>query len=338
MSRVLVTGATGFIGSHLVETLSEQGAEVTCLVRATSKVERPRTLGAGLAYGDVTEPDGLPGAVAGHRVVYHLAGRTRAHTPRDFHRVNEQGVRNVARACAAQTTPPVLVVVSSLAAAGPAPGRPRTESDPPGPVSCYGRSKRAGELAAEQLADRVPTTVIRPPFVFGARDRAGLCICRAIAQTGLHVVPGLGRQRLSVIHAADLVRLLLLAAERGSRLAPGLHEEGGAPPGYYFAAGDDHPTYAELGRRIGAALGRARLGVVPTPPRAVWVVAAANELLGRVRGEPPVLGLDKAREARAGAWTCSARRAQEELGFQVAASLDERLRQTAEWYRREGWL
>jgi len=338
MSRVLVTGASGFIGSHLVEALSERGDEVTCLVRKTSKVDRLRALGAVLTYGDVTDPAGLPEAVAGHEIVYHLAGLTRTLRRGDFHRVNEQGVRNVARACAAQATPPVSVVLSSLAAAGPAPRRPRIESDPPEPVSRYGRSKRAGERAAEQLADRVPTSVVRPPPVFGPRDRAGLAIFRAIARTGLHVVPGLGRMHLSLIHAADLARLLILVAERGARLELQAREAAAASQGYYFAAGDEHPTYAELGRKIGTALGRARIRIVPTLPRTVWLVAAWGELLGRLRGQPPAVGFDKAREARAGSWTCSAERAQEELDFQITTPLDERLCETAEWYRREGWL
>ncbi len=222
MSKVLVTGAAGFIGSHVIRALLERGDEVTGLVRKTSSLDRLKSLGIELAYGDVTDRASLAAAVPRRQTVYHLAGCTLALRAERYYQVNEQGVRNLAETCAAQDTPPVLVTVSSLAAAGPAPDdRLRTPDDPPAPVSHYGRSKRAGELAAEQFAARVPITIVRPPIVLGEADQYGLPMFRSIAWFGVHPVPGLGRRRYSVVHAADLARLLILAAERGSRLRPG---------------------------------------------------------------------------------------------------------------------
>ena len=132
MSRVLVTGASGFIGSHLVDALVARGDQVTALVRKTSRVDRLESLGVALAHGDLTDPGSLRAAMAGQSIVYHLAGLTRAVRAKQFYQVNELGVRNAAQACAGQPEPPVLVVVSSLAPAGPSPrGRLRRESDPP---------------------------------------------------------------------------------------------------------------------------------------------------------------------------------------------------------------
>jgi len=339
MPKVLVTGASGFVGSHLVEALSARGDDVTCLVRKTSNVDRLLPLGVKLVYGDVTDPESLPDAVPGNCIVYHVAGCTRAIRTRQYHLVNEQGVRNVAEACAGQSTPPVLVTVSSLAAAGPAPsGRMLVETDPPKPVSHYGMSKLAGERAAAEFADRIPVTIVRPPIVLGEADRQGLELFRMIARFGVHVVHALGRNRFSVIHAADLANLLILAAERGARLQPRHADEPAAKEGCYFAACDEHPTYADLGRMIGAALGRHRVMILPTPPRAVWIVATASELLARLRRQPYYLSLDKAREARAGSWLCSPQAAIDELGFSTAAPLADRLRQMAEWYRKQGWI
>ena len=143
----------------------------------------------GLLYGDVTDRESLDGAVAGQEIVYHVAGCTQALAPRHFYRVNQHGVANVARVCAGQTTPPVLVSVSSLAAAGPAAdGRPKTEADRAAPVSHYGHSKRAGERAAEAFAHRVPITIVRPPIVLGQSDRMGLPLFRSIARFGVHMV------------------------------------------------------------------------------------------------------------------------------------------------------
>lgn len=338
MAKVLVTGASGFIGTHLVAALAARGDEVVCLVRKTSKVDQLQTLGARLVVGDVTAADSLPAAVAGQQIVYHLAGRTLALRDRQFYEVNRRGVAHIAKACAGQETPPVLIYVSSLAAAGPAvDGRPRVESDPPAPVSHYGRSKRSGEHAAESFAHRVPTTIVRPPMVLGQGDHLALPLFRSVIRFGVHLAPGLRPQRFSLIHADDLVQLLILAAERGRRLPPLGQRGDSAAQGYYFAACEQDPTYADLGRLVAESVGR-RVLVIPTAMSVVRTVAAVGEAISQVRHQPLLMNLDKAREIAAGSWLCSARAAHEELGFEVGAPLIERLRQTAEWYRREGWL
>lgn len=338
MARVLVTGASGFIGSHLCEVLAERGDEVSCLVRSSSRTEHLGALGLRLVTGDVIDLDSLRPAVAGQEVVYHLAAQLRALRARRFYEVNQQGMANMAQACAELTSPPVLVLVTSLAAVGPSPdGQPLTEDCPSRPISHYGRSKRAGELAAARYAAQVPMTIVRPGIVFGQRDRGCLPMFRSIAWFRVHLVPVLPTLGASVIHARDLVELLLLAAQRGQRLPP---EGAAAPPGqgYYFAACEEHPTYFRLGRLIGEALGCRRFLILPAPRAAVRVAGAANELLGQVLRSPLALNLDKSREATAGCWFGSAQKAREQLGFQVAKPLLERLRETAEWYHQQGWL
>jgi len=340
VGEVLVTGATGFVGSHLAAALARRGEDMVCLVRSTSSMERLKTLGLRLVYGDVTDPASIRTHVAGKAVVYHVAGTVKALRRGPYHAVNEKGVLHVAQACAAQAEPPVLIVVSSLAAAGPSPrGRLRNEDDPPRPVSVYGRSKRAGELVAEQFADRVPITIVRPPIVFGETDRSLLPLFRMIYRYGIHLVPGYLPRRFSVIHADDLAELLILAAERGARLvAAAENGPGKATCGYYFAASDEHPTYYELGRMIGRALGRRRTLLIPFGRLVVWCAAGVAEVIGQIRRRPLSLGVDKARDALAGSWACSAQAAAEQLGYSVGATLDERFRQTAQWYRDEGWL
>jgi nucleoside-diphosphate-sugar epimerase len=225
-----ITGASGFIGRHLTGHLATSGWRVRCLVREASIVRPLRQAGAELVRGDVTQPDRLVEAIAGADVVFHVAGVTAALRRADYMRINGDGTWNVARACAAQSQPPTLVVVSSLAAAGPTgAGRIRTEADPPAPVSDYGRSKRAGELAAEAWAHCVPTTILRPGIVFGEWNRELLPMFRAIDTVGVHVVPTFSPPPLSYIHVADFVRLTMTAAEHGTRVGiggpgdPGLH-------------------------------------------------------------------------------------------------------------------
>ena len=334
---VLVTGASGFIGRHLVHRLIERGCRVSCLVRATSHTDELRSAGAQLVTGDVTDQAVIERVLAQSqaRIVFHLAGLLKALRTDDFLRVNAGGVESVAAACADRAEPPVLVVVSSLAAAGPcAVDRPRVESDSPTPVSAYGRSKLAAELAAARYAGRVPISIVRPPIVFGSGDRAVLEMFRPIARWGIHIVPGWSQRRFSLIHVADLVEGLLLVAEKGERL----HPNGSPGQGVYFMATEDNPTYAELGEAIAIALGKKRATIVRLPAPLVQLVGLCGDAMTRIRQRPAWVNSDKMTEALAGPWTCSSAKARTHLGWYPAATLAERLHETAQWYRQAGWL
>jgi len=352
--HVLVTGGSGFIGFHLVNALAARGRQVTCLVRKPTgstrydrleywRLAELEKLGARIVFGDVTRPESFGNVLKSASEVYHLAGGLRTSRKATLYGVNRCGTECVVEACAQRSDPPVVVLISSLAAAGPSSNeRSRVETDPAEPVSDYGRSKLAGELGARQYADRVPITVIRPPTVFGESDGQTLTMFQFVAHWGIHVVPTWRRFRYSLIHAADLTRAMVLAAERGRRLKPvGEPSAPGAESdaqGVYYVAAEDDPTFAELGRMIWRSLGRDRVRIVHIGPVLCWVGATAVELVSRVRRCQGFLNYDKLREIRSGAWTCTPRRAEEQLGFCVGAPLDERLRQTAQWFRKHGWL
>lgn len=333
----MVTGANGFIGAHLAQRLVDRGDEVTCLVRRTSNVERIEPLPVSLAYGDITDVDSLSEPISGTDVVYHLGATIRALSNRQYYRVNEGGTENVARVCAGQEKPPVMVLVSSLSAVAPSEdGTPIREDHPSAPVSHYGLSKRAAERVARRYADRVPITVVRAAGVFGEADRSCLPMFKPIFQFGVHVYPA--PLCVSMIHCADLVELIILAAERGRRIDPKGRAEDGDAKGFYFGACDEYPTYREFGQMIGRALGRDRVRMVAVPSALVWSLASFNELTGQVIRRPHIFALDRCRDATAGCWFCSPQAAVDDLGFRPKASLAERLRQTADWYRTQGWL
>ena len=326
---VLVTGASGFIGRHLVRRLIERGNRVSCLVRATSSIDNLRSAGVGLVTGDVTDRDSIGRALAVSQagIVFHLAGLTKALRADDFLRVNAGGVESVASACADCIEKPVLVVVSSLATAGPCVvGRPRVESDTSTPVSAYGRSKLAGEQAAAKYAEVVPISIVRPPIVFGPGDKGTLEMFRLIARRGLHVVPGRGERYFSMIHVADLVEGLLLAAEKGERL----HPNGSPGQGLYFMAAEDAPSYAELGQAISAAMGRKkRATVIHLPGPLMRLIGLCGDAIGQLQRRPDWVNSDKITEALAGSWTCSSAKARADLGWSPAATLADRLYETA---------
>ncbi len=353
MTKTLVTGANGFIGFQLVRALVARGEDVVCLARRPAAAERLQALGARTISGDVTVAESLRSAVDRVDTVYHLAGAVRARSAGEFLRTNKMGVANLLDACRRPANPPTVVIVSSLAAAGPSPaGRPRTEDQPPQPVSNYGRSKRAGELEAVERAGDLPITIVRPPIVMGAGDTVSLTLFKMVGGVGLHLVPGWRRSKLSVMHVQDLVSALIAAAARGTRLPPPETDSNGSrtngdvlpagqrvdPRGYYFLAGGCDPTYAELGRLIGDALGRSRTFVIAFPGPIVWPIAAGGEIWARIRRRAPFAGLDKAREALAGDWTCSAARAQSDLGFTPRAPITDWLRETVDWYRQQKWI
>lgn len=339
--HALVTGANGFIGRHLAEQLLADGKSVRVYVRRPESVEELRRLGAEVFIGGLDDVSALTQAAQGVEAVYHLAAMTSAFTPEEMFRVNRDGAENVARACLAQQHAPVLVQVSSVAAAGPTRlGALRRETDVPEPVSNYGRSKLAGEQAVAQFAADVPITIVRPGIVYGPRNREMLPMFHSIKYVHAHFVPGWRTPPLSLIHVDDCVDVLREAAAKGSRLparSADPLEQLTSGRGLYFATADEYPSYADLGRLIRSILHRPLAPIVPLGPLS-WLAARVNERIGRLRGRPDSFNRDKLREAAASSWACAAERARCDFSFQPRCSLKEGLESTAQWYQRERWL
>ncbi|HZZ83788.1 MAG TPA: NAD(P)-dependent oxidoreductase [Anaeromyxobacteraceae bacterium] len=319
--KVLVTGSTGFIGQHVCRSLLARGHSVRALARNPAAAAPLAAAGAEVVKGDVCDPATLPAAVEGREAVLHLAGVVKALGRAAFFEVNAGGTRHLADAAIAAGASRFLLV-SSLAAAGPSTAdRPRTEEDPPAPVSAYGESKLAAEAVLRDLAFRLEATVVRPPIVYGPGDREVLPPLLAMARAGLIVKAGLGEKRYSVVHVEDLAAGVALALERGRRLGPGGGE------GVYFL--DDGATYTweEIGRAALTPLGVA--GRVLALPEAVsWIAAAGATAFAQLRRRPAVFSLDKVREIRQLSWTCASARARADLGFAPRYELAEGMRQT----------
>jgi dihydroflavonol-4-reductase len=324
--RVLVTGASGFIGTALVERLVRRGDAVRAVVRRSSRISHLETLGVELVRGDLEDLPSLVAAVDGCEQVFHLAGAVKALRTADLFRANAAGTRNVALACAAAARPPLLLYLSSLAAAGPATDdRPRREEDPPAPVSRYGESKLAGEGEVRAVSDRIEASIVRPPVVYGPGDRELVPQLLRMARIGIVVRVGAAKT-YSVIHVSDLCDAIVAVAERGRRLQP----EG--DQGTYFVDDGSIHTWDEIALAACSALGR-RARVIAVPEVASVLVAAGASLIATLTRRPSILSFDKMKEVRQRAWTCSSERAAREVGYMPRLPLADGMRDALASFR-----
>jgi nucleoside-diphosphate-sugar epimerase len=321
--RALVTGATGFVGSHLIESLQNTSVEITVLARSPGKAAALTRRGLKVVSGDLHDRAGLERAACDQDLVYHVAGVVAARNESEFLRCNRDGTANLVAAAERQGRPR-LILVSSLAAAGPAwPGRPLTGSEPPRPVTAYGRSK----LAAEEVArsSSLPWTIVRPPIVYGPRDREVLKIFR-LARWGVAPVFGEGTQELSAVHAVDLAAALKAVAEASTTVGR-----------TYYACHPQVFTSAELGRAVASAMRRSVLSLkVPQPLGRLLL--AFTEASARITRQATILTTDKANEFFQPAWTGDPSLLTRDTGWRAQYDLSSGLAHTYQWYRQAGWL
>ncbi|HJQ22750.1 MAG TPA: NAD-dependent epimerase/dehydratase family protein [Blastocatellia bacterium] len=323
----LVTGATGFVGSHVVDRLLEGGRTVRCLVRRSSNLRYLKDPRIEFAYGGLDDETDWDAALAGVDTIYHVAGLTFARRARDYFEVNQRGTERILGAALKHREQiKKFVLVSSLAAIGPArDGTPIDEDAPPAPITPYGQSKLMGEEAVRAVGDLLPATIVRPPAVYGPRDYALLELFKAI---GRGMMPMIGRydKRVSLVHARDLAAGIILAGE--SERATGRA---------YFISSDEVYSMSELAARIAEMMGRrARQLAIPRP--LAFGVALAAEGVAALTRKPPVINRDKVRDLSERCWGCSIERAKRELGYTPQIPIEEGLRETIDWYKREGWL
>jgi nucleoside-diphosphate-sugar epimerase len=316
----LVTGASGFVGGHLVEALVASGQRVRCLVRPKSDRRWLDGVGVTYAVGAVDDVAAMRHALDGVDVVFHLAGLTTAPRESDYDRVNHGGVVRLVDAMSAR--PARLVFCSSLAAGGPArAGRPLTEADPPAPIGPYGESKARAEQVV--LAAGMPAVVVRPPAVYGPRERDILSAFR-LASYGLAIRTGPPRQQLAMVHVSDLVRGLVAAGQSVTA------------SGVYYVSGANH-RWEEIVAAMSLAVGRPSR-IIPLPAPMLRAAARGARAWARLSGTKALLTPERAQDLLQPAWICDDTRARQDLGYVPRVSLVDGMRTTAEWYRAAGWL
>jgi nucleoside-diphosphate-sugar epimerase len=326
--RILITGATGFVGRHVVQALAGK-TEIRCLVRSVSRAGGLLPPGVRLFRGDLGSGAGLDAAVEGmdgRDCVIHLAAVLFASSWQEYLRGNVAFAARIGDAARSAGIGRVFMV-SSLSATGPCGRSPGVEDDsPPAPVSAYGWSKYAAELAlARALAGGTTArtegslVVLRPPVIYGPGDRGLLPVFTA-AKRGLVVTPGRGRFPVSLVHVRDAVQGVLRCLRPEARGV------------YHINDGAEHDM-GSFGAGIAEAFGRKPL-VLSVPGPLLALSAAAADFAAKLGFPQGPWNADKCREARREGWLCSARRIAGELGYAPRVRLREGIRRSIEGYRR----
>jgi nucleoside-diphosphate-sugar epimerase len=316
---VSITGATGFVGWHLAEAFRDAGWRVRAVIRPGSS----KTLPAGVeAVRAPLECEPLTRAFDGSSVVVHAAGLVRAPRAAMFDAVNVGGTREAVEAANAVSAR--LILVSSQAAAGPGTrDRPTTEVDVPRPMNAYGRSKLAGEALVRSAA-RVPWTIIRPPAVYGPRDRGFLPLFR-LASRGFSLLVTDPDAAFTLVYVRDLARGIVLAATDARAT------------GETFFIG--HPVPRALADVLASMSGMFGRPFQPwrVPAALLHALGWAGEIAWMFNVEPVVDAM-RVRQFRAEGFVCSVERVRDVLGFTASTDWEEGADETARWYQEQGWL
>ncbi len=322
--KAFVTGGTGFIGSHLVDRLLRQESnEVRCLVRSNEKWLKGKLYTP--VRGDLHDLPALKEAIKGVDVVFHNAGVVKARDTRDFERANVEATENILR-IARKCGVPKIVVLSSLAAAGPSHGTPIDESAPMKPVSRYGLSKlRMEEMIGRFATDDDSITVLRPAAVYGPREEDIYTFFKT-ASRGFCPIIGDGRiQKVSLVHVDDVVDAILSASA---------YQHRGVDT--FFIGSERGYSWNEIKEATAKALGR-KLTTIPISAGIVRSAGSLIEDIGGLFGRYPVINRDKANELVL-EWNCSVDKAVRLLGYRQQVGLHQGIEHTIQWYRNHNWL
>ena len=331
--KAYVTGGTGFIGSHLVEHLVDQGYHVTCLIRKTSNLRwlnhllTAKSPQVELVIGDLHDSEVPAQHVRDADLVFHLAGLTKAPDAATYDRVNAAGTKHLIEAClSAQTNLGRFVYCSSLAAVGPSCNTtPNTEDVTPQPLTDYGSSKLKGEMVAREYADRLPITIIRPPAVYGPRD-ADIFLVFQMINRGVIPILGDADKLLSLVHVKDLVAGIYTAAVSERTIGE-----------TYFLTDGNIQTWMGIERVIADALEK-RPFKVKVPFFLLDYISIFTEAAAKITRQTPTLNRQKVQDLKQRFWICDSTKAQQEFGYRPIYSLQKGIQDTADWYRANGWL
>jgi len=323
----LVTGANGFVGSHLVDFLLEKNFKVKCLVRKTSDLKWLKDKDVEIFDCGLFDIDDLNNAVKNVDYVFHVAGVVKSKKPEGYFKGNVETTKNLLEACLkTKETIKKVVIVSSQTACGPSlGGKLVDESTKPHPITTYGRSKWEEELMATSYMDRLPITICRAPAVYGERDTEILIFFDTFNK-GLMTTIGIKDKNISLIHVVDLVKGFYLAAI--NPISSGQT---------YFISSEVIYNWKQIGDITYKVLNKKPINI-KVPHLVVYTVAAIAQSFAMFSSKAATLNLEKARDLIQSDWTCDTSKAVRELGYKQEISAEEGVARTCKWYKEVGWL
>ncbi len=333
--KILITGASGFIGSFIVAEALRRGWETWAAMRRSSSRQFLQEEGINFIELNLDDEQALCEQLRGHAFDYvvHAAGVTKCIDPADFRRINTEGTKHLVRAILKLGMPlRKFVYISSLSVFGAIreqqPYEEIRETDTPKPNTAYGRSKLEAEQWLESepgVMSRLPFVILRPTGVYGPRERDYFLMAKSIRQHSDFAV-GYKRQDITFVYVEDVVQAVFLACEKGQ-------------PGRKFFLSDGQvyqsSTFSNLIRR---ELGNPWWIRITAPIWVLRVVTWVGDLVGRLTGRISALNNDKYHILRQRNWRCDITPARRELGYEPHVQLDEGVRRTIRWYKENGWL
>ena len=322
---VLITGASGFIGSRLRDALLDRGVDVLAIRRAGSpEAKRGRSVVA-----DYADRDGLRRLMEREKptYVFHVAGATKGVTYEDFRRANVMPTKNLLDALR-EAHPEVrrFVHVSSLTSYGPSTKeRPLVEEDPRRPIEFYGQSKLESEQVVEATGDTLPWTIVRPSGVYGPGDVDYFELFKSI-ERGFNLFFGNRERLFSAVYVDDLVRVTVDAAVSDKTRGRG-----------YFVCDGEPKTWESFQEEIIRASGR-KVRTLNLPEALVHLAAIGGEIATRIDKKPRLFNRQKARMGAQEAWTCRHDALRADTGYQPEVMVREGIERTLAWYREKKWL
>jgi len=324
---VVVSGANGFVGSHLVDLLLSENFEVRCLTRKTSDMrwldgKNIKNFNTGLL-----DKDSLRKSYKDAEYIFHVAGVVKSKTPEGYFKGNVDITRVMLEtALEFKATIKKFLIVGSQTAAGPSlNGKPITEDMPGKPITTYGRSKLAQEELAKTFMDRLPITICRAAAVYGERDTEILIFFKTF-KNGLMTTIGFNKKLINLIHVKDLVKGLYLA---------GINETANGK--IYFISSEKYYSWEEIGEVTSKVLGNKPIKI-KVPHSAVYGIATIAQFFALFSSKPATLNIEKARDITQASWICDTNKAVKELGYHQEISLEEGIKRTCDWYREMKWI
>ncbi|MBF0182169.1 MAG: NAD(P)-dependent oxidoreductase [Magnetococcales bacterium] len=321
MQTILVTGAGGFLGSHLADRFLDGGWQpVLWARRPTPSLLEQQARGAALCLASGMTPERWMDALTEAEIVVHCAGVTHGPGEERYREGNERLTRRILQSLRPGQR---VILIGSQAAAGP--GRidaPRKMGETPAPVSCYGRSKLAAEQEMERWGESV---ILRFCALYGPRDRGFLPMFQAALQ-GFFFRLGREEQWLQLLDAGSAAQAVLTACSMP------------LDPGPWFVAPSQPVSMTQLREALAAAVGRSALRDIRVPPALAGALAQVIGQGARLTGATPFLTPERLPDFLQPGWCCDAAPFAEASGWRPEASLANGMTATLAWYRQAGWL